>query len=63
MGEDEDKFGSINDYYLNRIKFPYQFGDFEGFEEEKEEEDEHEDGQDEQEKVENEQEGEASKKV
>ena len=62
--EDEDKLGSINDYYLNKIKFPQQFGDFEEFEEEeKEEENEHEDGQDEQEKVENEQEGEASRKV
>ena len=65
MEEDEDKLGSINDYYLNRIKFPGQFGDFEEYEEEeeKEEEEEHEDGQYEQENVENEQEGKSSKKV
>ena len=43
MEEDEDKYDNINDYYLRRIKFPFQYKsieEIENYEEEEEEEEE-----------------------
>ena len=49
MEEDEDKYDNINDYYLRRIKFPYQYKNIDEIEQEKEEEE----GEEEEEEEEN----------
>ena len=51
--EDEDRYDNINDYYLRRIKFPFQYKNIDEienfFEEEEEEEGEEEEKEEKQE--------------
>ena len=54
--EDKDKYDSINDYYLQRIKYPYMFKNNDEIEKDGEEEEEEEEEENEQKEKEDKQE-------